>query len=169
MKKLIRNLVPLKYLVPLYNLYLQLIWRFRGINVIHNKNLYRLIKDKKEIRLSDSHKIYLQDTLDNYDHYFSGVEPAVSKFTQVVDYSKPSWHDVKDFQLMPVFFNSFSEPIVTAKQYNDFANLSEESIAIDLGAYSGLKSILLDQNIIRENPKIYGGGWKSNSDRSRQC
>ena len=70
---------------------------------------------------------------------------------------------------MPVFFNSLSEPIVTAKQYNDFANLSEESIAIDLGAYSGLTSILMDQNIIRENPKNYGGGWKSNSDRSRQC
>jgi hypothetical protein len=158
MKKLIRNLVPLKYLVPLYNLYLQLIWRFRGINVIHNKGFSRIIKDKKEIWLSDSHKVYLQDILNNYDYYFSGVEPAVSKFTQVVDYSKPSWHDVKDFELMPVFFNSFSEPIVTAKQYNDFANLSEESIAIDLGAYSGLTSILMDQNIIRENPKKYGGG-----------
>jgi hypothetical protein len=151
MKKLIKNLIPIKYLVPLYNLYLQLIYRFRGINVIHNKNLYRLIKNKKEIRLSDFHKIYLQDILDNYDYYFNGVESAVSKFTQVADYSKPSWHDIKDFELMPIFFNSLSEPIVTAKQYNDFANLSEESIAIDLGAYSGLTSILMDQNIIRKN------------------
>lgn len=46
-KKLIRNLIPIKYLVPLYNLYLQLIYRFPGINVIFNKSLYILIKDKK--------------------------------------------------------------------------------------------------------------------------
>lgn len=157
MKKLIRNLVPLKYLVTLYNLWLQLIFRFRGINVIHNKVFYRIIKNKKEIWLSDSHKVYLQDILNNYDYYFSGVEPAVSKFSYVVDYSKPSWHDVKDFELMPIFFNSVSEPIITSKEYIDFANLSEESIAIDLGAYSGLTSILMDQNIITKNLKIGGG------------
>ena len=187
-KKLIRNLIPLKYFVPLYNLYsktiwryyiplynryIQLIWRFRGINTIINKNLYRLIKGKKEIRISSFHKIFLSDTLNNYDYYFNGVVPVVSGFTQVVDYSKPSWHDVKDFELMPIFFNSVSEPIITSKQYIDFANLSEESIAIDLGAYAGLSSILMDQNIIKKNIKAINNGRErggyGNSGGSRQC
>jgi FkbM family methyltransferase len=43
---------------------------------------------------------------------------------------------------MPVVFSSFCEPLVTANQYLDFANLKPGNTVFDLGAYSGLTSIV---------------------------
>lgn len=131
-------------MLPFYNYVIRLIWLFKGIIVLSSFGLLRLIRGDKEIQLSNTHQLYLKDTLENFDFYFGGEAPKSNNMT-IVDYSKPAWHDVQGFDLMPVHFNSVSEPIITTKQYIDFAELKNGSIAIDLGAYSALTSILLDQ------------------------
>jgi FkbM family methyltransferase len=48
---------------------------------------------------------------------------------------------------MPVYFPSLAEPVITTQQYLDFANLQEGSAVIDLGAYSGLTSIIFKEAV----------------------
>ena len=53
-------------------------------------------------------------------------------------------------------FPSLAEPIGTTQQYIEFAKLSEKSVAIDLGAYSGLASMLFDMEISKNNKNAEG-------------
>ena len=62
----------------------------------------------------------------------------------IVDHSKPTWHSIEDFDPMPVRFNAVSEPVVTADQYLEFGELREDSVVMDLGAWSALTGILMD-------------------------
>jgi FkbM family methyltransferase len=146
-KATIRSLVPLPLILPAYNLIIRLIYLTRGIKTIQNNGLIRLLKQNKEIRLCKSHKLYLEDTLSNFDFYFDGVIPSKVEKNEIVDYSKPAWHDVKGFDLMPIYFNAVSEPVLTTNQYIEFSEISQGSIVIDLGAYSALTSIILDQRV----------------------
>jgi hypothetical protein len=57
------------------------------------------------------------------------------------------WHWVRGFESLPILFPSFVEPIVTIKQYIEFAELKNEAVGIDLGVYSGLTRILFDMAI----------------------
>ena len=147
LKKLIRKIIPLSFLLPIFNFYLIIKWRFKGIKIRKNKFFYTITKSKKQIRLSSGHSIYLLDTLENFDFYFNGVLPLKINGFEVVDYSASHYHDVKDFFLMPIFFPSVAEPILTTRQYLDFADLESTSVVIDIGAYSGLTSIIFDQEI----------------------
>jgi FkbM family methyltransferase len=94
------------------------------------------------IRSSTRHAIYIFDMVDNFDFFFEAVEPTSSQGTALVDYSKPQSHRVRGFDLHPIFFPSIAEPVETTTQYIEFASLTEGSVAIDLGAYAGLTSIL---------------------------
>jgi FkbM family methyltransferase len=48
---------------------------------------------------------------------------------------------------MPVVFSSFCEPLVTTNQYLDFAALKPADTVLDLGAYSGLTSIVFKEKV----------------------
>jgi FkbM family methyltransferase len=85
--------------------------------------------------------------LSNFDYYFEGVIPSKQGKKEIVDYSKPAWHDVKNFDLMPIYFNSMSEPTKTINAYVELSEISEGSVVIDLGAYSALTSIIFDQRV----------------------
>jgi FkbM family methyltransferase len=65
----------------------------------------------------------------------------------MVDYSFPKYHDVVGFDLHPVMFPSVAEPLSTTEQYMDFAALHEGMVVIDLGAYSGLTSIVFQEAV----------------------
>lgn len=101
----------------------------------------------KSIRVSLLHAIYLWDVINNFDYYFHAVEPFVFEETLVVDYSMPRYHKVPSFGEMPIFFSSFAEPLATTNQYLEWANLKEGDVALDLGAYSGLSSILFSNAV----------------------
>ena len=146
-KKVIRSLIPLSTILLAYYLILRLIYLTRGIKITKSKGSIRVQKKNKEIRLRSSHLLYLQDILSNFDYYFDGVIPSKQGKKEIVDYSKSAWHDVKNFDLMPVYFNSFSEPMRTTNQYIEFFEISEGSVIIDLGAYSALTSIIFDQRV----------------------
>lgn len=146
-KKIIRKVIPLKFLLPIFNFYLIIKWEIKGIKIRKNNFFYSITKSQKQIRLPIGHSIYLLDTLENFDFYFNGVAPIKINGFEIVDYSVSNYHDVKDFSLMPIFFPSVAEPVLTTHQYLDFAKLEPTSIVIDIGAYSGLTSIIFDQEI----------------------
>jgi FkbM family methyltransferase len=147
LKKAIRSLIPLSIILPVYNLIIRLIYSTSGIKIIQNKGLIRLLKKNREIRIRTSQKLYLEETLSNFDFYFEGVIASKQGKKEIVDYSKPAWHDVKNFDLMPIYFNSFCDPIRIIDKYIEFSEISEGSVVIDLGAYSALTSIIFDQSV----------------------
>lgn len=108
----------------------------------HYVDFYR---ETKIIRIALKHLIYSGDIISSFDYYFNAVTPQSFNQYQLVDYSSPRFHHVVGFDLMPVFFSSLCEPIVTTHQYLDFANLKPGNTVLDLGAYSGLTSIIFKE------------------------
>lgn len=106
-------------------------------------NTIEVTKGGKKIIVSTRHMIYIRDIVMQFDYYFNSVMPV----DNVVDYSTPHAHKVEGFDLFPVVFPSFSEPILTTGQYTDFANLKPGDVVIDLGAYSGLTSIVFAEKV----------------------
>ena len=146
-KKNVRALVPLKIILPIFNLSIKIAVFFTGTKIVTYHGSIGIIRNRKEIRLSKLHQLYFHDTVKNFDFYFEGVEASLIDGHSVVDYSRPAWHSVQEFELMPIYFNAIAEPVATAIQYIDFSGIGENSVAIDLGAYSALTSILMDQRI----------------------
>lgn len=110
----------------------------------------------KCIRIEKKHSIYLNDILYFFDYYFNSVYPEKESIYDVIDYSSPKTHKVIGFSLFDIHLPSFSEPMSTTNLYLDFANLNADSIVIDLGAYSGLTSIIFDMDITKQNPNAQG-------------
>ena len=148
-KILIKKVTPqslLKILMPLYGLvYLKISGRKRNITVISGPDYIDFKHNNQVIRLSKAHWFYGSDVIISYDYYFGSVKPLKKNQMELVDFSTPRFHEVNGFELMPVFFPSFCEPMSTTDQYLDFAKLKDGSVAIDLGAYSGLTSILFKE------------------------
>ncbi|MFG1423679.1 FkbM family methyltransferase [Roseixanthobacter liquoris] len=133
--------------MPIFNFVVRMQSRGRGYIVKGNSEFYSIINGNREIRLGVQQQIYLKDTIYNFDFYFEGVVPVTVGDRQIADYSTPRWHDVRGFDLFPVFFPAVAEPIVTTGQYIDFADLKAGDVVLDLGAYSGLTCVLFDQAI----------------------
>jgi FkbM family methyltransferase len=96
----------------------------------------------RTIKISDGNRIYAGDIIASFDYYFKAVEPTEPNF---VDYSEPREHIVPGFG--PAWFPSLAEPLQTAQQYLDFAQLKEGQTVLDLGAYAGLTSILFKRAV----------------------
>ena len=105
------------------------------------------VKGNKIVRISLKHFIYSDDVINSFDYYFNAVEPIDFNNFELVDYSLPRYHHVIGFDLLPIYFPSFSEPVVTTEQYVKFANLKPGSTVLDLGAYAGLTSILFKEKV----------------------
>jgi FkbM family methyltransferase len=104
-------------------------------------------KGKRRVVLNAQHAVYARDVIDDFDFYFEAVEPALVDAFLTVDYSAPREHRVQGWDLMPIEFPSSAEPLVTARQYLDFADLRLGQTAIDLGAYSGFTSLLFQEAV----------------------
>jgi FkbM family methyltransferase len=118
----------------------------KKINVEFHKFSIDFKSQNKIIRISNKHIVYSMDIIDSFDYYYNSVVP-VDDFNGnlLVDFSNPKYHEVVGFTFQPIIFPSLAEPIVTTTQYLDFADLKNDSVVIDLGAYSGLTSILFKQ------------------------
>lgn len=103
------------------------------------------IKDTRIIRIALKHLVYRSDIIHSFEYYYSAVTPYVNFGFNIVDYSSPRWHEVKGFDLHPVLFPSLAEPVITTNQYLEFARLKPGLCVIDLGAYSGLTSIMFSE------------------------
>lgn len=148
MFKIINKFLPnslIDFLIEIYN------WWFLKREKISIKKTEKTIDifgdSEKCLRISRKHNVYLQDIVKNFDYYFSAVEPIKLRGLSLVDYSRPRLHKVKGYNLHSVKFPSLAEPCITTQQYVKFANLKNGSVVLDLGAYSGLTSIIFDQLI----------------------
>lgn len=103
------------------------------------------------IRISKSNYVYLPQIVDNFDLYFTSVEPVFYRlgkaFFQVVDFSTPRFHCVSEFPDFPLLSPGVMEPYKTTRQYLDFAQLQPGHVVIDLGAHSGLTSIAFARQV----------------------
>ena len=128
----------------------------RGILVKKYKNHIDFLKENQCIRISKRHEVYHHDIITSFDYYFNAVMPLKRFNFSLVDYSKPKYHSVCGFLLHKIIFPSFAEPLSTTNQYLDFSELNENSVVLDLGAYSGLTSILFDMQIANGNKNVQG-------------
>lgn len=118
-----------------------------GLEIKPRLDFIDIIKGLDVIRVSAGHAVYLEDIINEFDYYFAAVTPFKQANYNIVDYSTPRYHDVIGFDTFPILFPSLSEPTITALQYLEFAKLSEGATALDLGAYSGLTSIMFAQAV----------------------
>lgn len=125
-----------------------LLWRRlrkTGVSISRDRTRIDFVVGTKTIRLHKRHDMYSGDIIVGFDYYFESVEPFLEGGQQIVDFSIPKFHTVKGFELIPVHFPSLAEPIETTSQYINFANLRPGDTVLDLGAYSGLTSILFKE------------------------
>lgn len=119
------------------------------MNIDIEQDVINVSKGQHTIRISSQHAIYVRDVVTQFDYYYNSVEPVGG----VVDFSKPAFHYVKGYP-EPILFPSFSEPLESTRQYLDFAQLNPGDVVWDLGAYSGLTSILFSQ-AVGETGKVF--------------
>ncbi|HSD16770.1 MAG TPA: FkbM family methyltransferase [Thermomonas sp.] len=119
--------------------------RKAGLRLVGGAGHFDVVKGERTIRVSRKHTVYLQDVIRYFDYYFSAVKAVPEGSSRVVDYSTPRYHDVTGYDRYPVFFPSLAEPMQTTEQYLAFAALSEGMTVLDLGAYSGLTSIVFSE------------------------
>jgi FkbM family methyltransferase len=93
------------------------------------------------------HLPYARDVLENFDYYFSSVEPVLIDAMVSVDFSKKGMHSVSGFDHFPLLLPSLPEPVSTIEQYIDLTSMKLGDVVIDLGAYSGLSSILFQETV----------------------
>lgn len=126
-----------------------------GLGVAVNSDSIDVINGDRVVRVNRRrHNFYTPDIINNFEYYFSAVQPVLNNGFRMVDYSQPKYHDVVGFDLQPIFFSSFAEPVVTNKQYADFAQLKQGDTVIDLGGYSGLCAIMLKDIVGKEGRVI---------------
>ena len=135
-----------------------------GVKIRKNNGYYSLTKNNKVIKIALKHKIYFNDLINEFEYYHSAVEPTLEDDKLVVDYTKPKLHTVRGYELHKIIFPSIPEPTVTAKQYLDFAKLDSSSVVLDLGAYSGLTSLIFDYEISKNNPCATGRVYSVEAD-----
>ena len=99
-----------------------------GMDLRASAHYIDIYLDSKIVRISQEHSHYLPDIVNNFLYYFDAVWPlhiGEGQEFELVDYSLPKFHRIKGFNLFPIYFPSFAEPIITTQQYLDFAGLSE--------------------------------------------
>ena len=126
------------------------------MSLIEYRNSFEVYRGLDCVKISKRHSIYLHDVINFFDFHFKAVEAINHNGRYLVDYSIPKRHKVKDFDLFEVMFASFAEGLSSTKQYLEFAQLTEESIVLDLGAYAGLTSIQFDMEIAKHNVEAKG-------------
>lgn len=154
LKSIFRNNVP-SYIFPIlvyiYSIYFA---DKKGFQVSKQGRYIDIKQRKKCIRLSINHINYFQDIIHSFKYYFHAVKPLEIDGIELVDYSTPRFHEVMGYDLHPIIFPSFAEPLSTTDQYIKFANLKKGDIVLDLGAYSGLTSIRFGQQVGKKGEVI---------------
>ena len=114
--------------------------------------------NKRRVLLNSEHAVYARDVIDDFAFYYDSVEPTTNGRYETVDYSAPREHRVTGWDLIPIEFPSLAEPLVTATQYLEFAQLQEGQTVFDLGAYSGFTSLLFQEAVGESGRVVRGRG-----------
>ncbi len=82
-----------------------------GIDVRMGADSIDFMRGNDIVRIAMRHLIYGRDIIRSFDYYFSAVTPYVKFGKNIVDYAAPRFHEVVGYDLHPVFFASFCEPL----------------------------------------------------------
>jgi FkbM family methyltransferase len=126
----------------------------KGIAIFVHATFFEIFRAKRVLRISIVNAVYLMDMINSFDYYFDAVSPIEIDDYFVVDYSTPRYHKLCGFDEIPYLFPSLSEPYITISQYLDFANLSTGGVVLDMGAYSGITSIMFGR-VVGNEGKVY--------------
>lgn len=118
-----------------------------NIKLTNDDKFYYIERDNKVIKISLLHKIYIKTLMRFFDIHFNAVEYEEINSKLIVDFSYPKKHKIKGFDLFEIYCPSLAETFETSIQYLEYADLKEDDIVLDLGAYSGLTSILFSQAV----------------------
>lgn len=121
--------------------------RRQGFRVRFGRDAIDIVNAERVMRLHPTHWFYAHELIEQFDYYFAAVAPTVRSNSRVVDYSFPRFHEVVGYGRHPLYFPSFAEPFETTTQYTEFAGLKPGMTVIDLGAYSGLTSIVFQDAV----------------------
>lgn len=115
------------------------LWRFakhRGCTLVLRREYVAVRNGAREIRVSRRNAVYGYDLILSFDYYFDVVVPRREDGLEVVDYSRPSLHTLKEDGI-PFWFPELAESLETTKLYLDRADLRPGQTVLDLGAYAG--------------------------------
>jgi FkbM family methyltransferase len=118
-----------------------------NITLSNDDKFYFIEKENKVIKISMSHKMYIKTLMRFFDIHFNAVKNNFIDGKFIVDFSSPKKHKIIGFDLFDIYCPSLAETLDTAKQYLDLANLKPGDTVLDLGAYSGLTTILFSQEV----------------------
>jgi len=102
-KKIVRKIAPSRIITYLSIKKIRSESEKHGLIVENDGVQYHIKKENDEIRISTKRTIYLNDIIENFDFYFSGVKPIKFGNTNTVDFSTPRWHWVTDCKERPLY------------------------------------------------------------------
>jgi FkbM family methyltransferase len=147
LKNFLKNRVPKSVIRALYPHTLRGMARRHGISLRIGPQSIDLDRGRDTLRLSKAHALHVGEAIATFDHFFSAVKAQDLGERRLVDFSAPRYHEVAGFDLFPVLFPSFPEPLAMTRHYMEFGALGPGMRVLDLGAYSGLTSILFSQAV----------------------
>lgn len=116
-----------------------------SIEIVEGYKIIHFVKGRNIIRISNAHFFYAGEIVRGFDYYFNSVHSYEIEGFNLVDFSHPAFHELNGFDEHPIFFNSFPEPVETMSTYLNLIKLNEADVVLDLGAYSGLSSIIFNK------------------------
>jgi FkbM family methyltransferase len=121
--------------------------RGAGLTLRASDFYFDLVRDGKVLRIRSGHAIYIPHMIESFDYYIDSVVPVRDGGVQIVDMSGPRYHRLIGYGDIPFLFPSQTEPYETTREYLEFADLKEGQTVLDIGAYSGVTSIIFAQLI----------------------
>jgi len=97
-------------------------------------------KGDRSLIVAPDHMTYFDDIINDFETYFTAIEPVETDQRHVADFSRPAWHSLA-VSGRRVFLPSFTEGEGVCQFYLDHAKLTPGSVVLDLGANCGLASL----------------------------
>jgi FkbM family methyltransferase len=144
-KNVLRPLVPKSVLQIRQQSALKQYAAQNRLNLVRRDLFFDLERGDKVLRIRKAHSVYMRHMIENFDYYFGSVIPLQMNGRLLVDMSGPRYHKLKGFGDIPFLFPSHTEPYLTTAEYLDFAALQGGETVLDIGAYSGVTSIIFAQ------------------------
>jgi FkbM family methyltransferase len=109
-------------------------------------------KGRQRFLVSPEHYLYAGDLCNQFDYYFSSTLPDEKDEMEIVDYSKPGWHTVRETG-QRLYYTSLAEDFGATRDYMRYLMPREGEIVLDVGAYCGL-SVLTFARAVGPSGKV---------------
>lgn len=129
---------------------------FKGCLVFFfNSQIYIIpLLSRSIVLLSNKNINFCKEIVDFHRYFCEPISTSSYKFIKVFDFSRPSSYLLPNVLNIPLWFPSVPEPTVTTDQYLSVLDLKSGENVIDLGAYSGISSIVFKKVVGQDGTVI---------------